>query len=80
MRVGKTGVVRIGSKGDIGRRPDYVCFAPKNRHPQAAPAAAPHQLRDRQNEPSFTLLLARGSSVPKAIELFLDHPADIPSA
>jgi hypothetical protein len=24
--------VRLGSKGDIGRRPDHICFTPKNGH------------------------------------------------
>lgn len=38
----------------------------------------PHQLR--RNEPSFTLVLVQSGSVPKAIEFFLDPPADVPPA
>src|SRR5439155_6630029 len=29
------------SKGDIGGRPDDVCFAPKNGHPRVVPACPP---------------------------------------
>ena len=72
--------VRLGSKADLSAGRIDVCFAPVNGQRQAAPAAAPHQLRDRQNERSFTLLLVRSGSVPKAIEFFLDRPADVPTA
>jgi hypothetical protein len=41
---------------------------------------APHQLRNRQNEPSFTLALVESGSVPKAIEFVLNPPADLPPA
>jgi hypothetical protein len=40
----------------------------------------PHQLRNRQNEPSFTLVLVQSGSIPKAIEFVLNPPADVPPA
>src|SRR5437660_11833568 len=35
----------------------------------------PHQLRNRQYEPSFTLVLVQSGSIPKAIEFVLNPPA-----
>jgi hypothetical protein len=40
----------------------------------------PHQLRNRQSEPSFTLVLVESGSIPKAIEFVLNPPADVPPA
>lgn len=40
----------------------------------------PHLLRNRQNEPSFTLVLVQSGSIPKAIEFVLNPPADVPPA
>ena len=40
----------------------------------------PHQFRNRQNEPSFTLVLVQSGSIPMAIEFFLNPPADVPPA
>jgi hypothetical protein len=40
----------------------------------------PRQLRNRQYEPSFTLVLVQSGSIPKAIEFVLNPPADVPPA
>jgi len=40
----------------------------------------PLNMRKRRNEPSFTLALVQSCIVPKAIEFFLDTPADVPRA
>jgi hypothetical protein len=37
-------------------------------------------LRNRQYEPSFTLVLVQSGSIPKAIEFVLNPPADVPPA
>jgi cysteine synthase len=51
-------------------------FANKGRRSgHSGSAAAAHQLRNRQNKPSFIVVL-----VPKAVEFFLDPPADVPPA
>jgi hypothetical protein len=58
----------------------HVRFTPDERTSSGRPGGGPHQLRDRQNEPSFTLVLVRSGSVPKAIEFFLYRPANVVSA
>jgi hypothetical protein len=40
----------------------------------------PYQFWNRRSEPSFTLSRVQIGSIPKAIEFFLDTPADIPCA
>ena len=71
--------VRFDPKTDLILTPNPVatCLL------REAPLPATQLLIDylvRQNEPSFTLVLVQSSSVPKAIEFFLDRPADVPPA
>jgi hypothetical protein len=57
----------VGLMSALPRRADIV----------RPPRLRPHQLRDRPNEPSFTLVLVRSGSVPKAIEFFFYRPANV---
>jgi Family of unknown function (DUF6496) len=57
-----------------------VCFDPGERTSSGRPCCGPSSIADGPNEPSFTLLLVRSGSVPKAIEFFLDDQADVPTA
>jgi hypothetical protein len=74
--------VRFGSSASSWRRPRYVRFSPITAEKADIPVrlGTPHQLRNRQNEPSFTLVLVQSGSIPKAIEFVLNPPADVPPA
>ena len=67
----------------IRRCPRYVWFRPDNgmKSGHSGSAGSPLiNLRNRQNEPSFTLVLVQSGSIPKAIEFVVNPPADVPPA
>jgi hypothetical protein len=74
--------VSVGSSASSWRCPRYVRFPPDSGRKADIPVrlGPPHQLRNRQSEPSFTLVLVESGSIPKAIEFVLNPPADVPPA
>jgi hypothetical protein len=75
VRIGFCAQFRVKSPSacDVRFRATNSGHSQKMAYADKPPAAA-------QNEPSFTLVLVQSGSVPKAIEFFLDSPADAPPA